>query len=456
VTESNWTIRAEGLSKKFGLTLRQSMLYGVKDSLRKLAGMRNSSEVLRPGEFWAVKDVSFELCSGESLGIMGINGAGKSTLLRVLNGVYPPDEGQVTLRGVVGALIAAGAGFAPMLTGRENIYVNGALVGMSKKEIDRKLDDIAAFADIGEFLDSPVRHYSSGMYVRLGFAVAAMSEPKILIIDEVLAVGDLNFQKKCYDYLHALKRNGTSIILVSHAIGAIWAICDKALFMHKGRVLVEGPPEDVIKAYNDQNAAVALDSSSDGTHDSDDIEEGPEHIPANYSGLKGGTGDVIGREVFMHPLADDSVHRREFQFGEPFAIDAVVEIRSQIIDPLFRFTFDAVHYKFIASLDSYEQRLQLQEIAPGTYRLRAEVHEQNFMPGTYTVHLAVCSKGFGAHLFFCFAVCSFQIMQPRDLFLYSEDKAVLYLGAHFSLTDNSGRTVAASAKEPTPLLKSVG
>src|SRR5882762_8687976 len=150
---SDWSVRAEGLSKKFGVTLRQSMMYGVRDSLRRLVGRKTHQEQLRPGEFWALCNVSFELGRGEGLGIMGVNGSGKSTLLRILNGVYPPDVGMVTLRGRVGALIAAGAGFSPLLTGRENIFLNGALLGMSARELQARFDEIVAFADLEQFID---------------------------------------------------------------------------------------------------------------------------------------------------------------------------------------------------------------------------------------------------------------------------------------------------------------
>ena len=441
--ESGWTVRAEGVSKKFALTLRQSMLYGVKDSLRALVGLHVPTDVLRPGEFWGVKDVSFELRQGECLGVMGVNGAGKTTLLRVLNGVFAPDAGKVSLRGRVGALIAAGAGFAPMLTGRENVYVNGALLGMSRREIDAKMDEIIAFADLRQFIDTAVKHYSSGMFVRLGFAIAAMSEPEILLIDEVLAVGDLNFQKKCYDYLHRLKRNGTTIILVSHSVGAIWAISDRGIFMHEGEVRVIGTVEDVIRAYADQSAAAGLVSLS--TAPAQGVLRGGDSdpLPAAYGGRRGGTGEVTCQSVRMRSLRNNR-SEGPFEFGESLAIEAVIEVKAPIEAPLFRFAIDAVHYKFIACLDSFEQELQMEKIGAGIYHLRVEVPEQNLMPGAYTINMAVCCKRFGAHLFFWFGACTFQIMQPRDRFFYSEDKAVMYLDARFTLMDSAGHEIATS------------
>lgn len=447
-------IRAEGLSKKFGLTLKSSMLYGMRDSLRRLAGLRVASDVLRPGEFWAVKDVSFELRRGESLGLMGINGSGKTTLLRILNGVFSPDAGRVSLRGRVGALIAAGAGFAPMLTGRENVYVNGALLGMSRREIGRRLDEILAFADLGQFIDSAVKHYSSGMFVRLGFAIAAMSEPEILLVDEVLAVGDLKFQKKCYDYLHTLKRNGTSIVLVSHSVGAIWALCDQALFMHQGAIKVAGSVETVIRAYEDENATVSgpgdMLESSPG--DSPELLDGQpsvgEQIPADYSLARGGTGDAVIRSVFCFRLPSSGVPATVFDFREGFGIEALAIVRNRVRDPLFRFTLNAAHYRFIVTLDSYEQGMVLKEIVPGTYRVRVVVAEQNFAPGAYSVNVALVSKGFAGHLFFWNNAAQFQITNPPDRFFYSEPNAVMCLDGQFSVEEYGESTESATGDDP--------
>ena len=192
------------------------MIYGVKDIGRNMFGLSSHSEKLRKNEFWAVDDVTFEIKKGETLGIIGANGSGKTTLLKMLNGIFWPDKGKIFVNGRVGALIQVGAGFHPMLTGRENVYINAAILGMSKKEVDEKFDDIVEFADIGNFLDTPVKFYSSGMFVRLGFAIAVHCEPNILLVDEVLAVGDEGFQNKCFNKIGELKKKETTTILVSH------------------------------------------------------------------------------------------------------------------------------------------------------------------------------------------------------------------------------------------------
>jgi lipopolysaccharide transport system ATP-binding protein len=275
----------EGVSKKFCRSLKRSLWYGVCDIAGELspfgrrprsverrvssdeslaAARRRASGVepstldsgpsthdhdgLRPGEFWAVKDVSFELRRGECLGLIGHNGAGKTTLLKMLNGLIKPDRGRIEMNGRVGALIALGAGFNPILTGRENIYINGSVLGLSKKEIDEKLDEIIDFAEIGELIDMPVQNYSSGMQVRLGFAVATALDPDILILDEVLAVGDLAFRAKCFKRIGDII-NSCSVIFVSHDLVQVSRICDRCLYLKQGVKIITDRSDKVISAY---------------------------------------------------------------------------------------------------------------------------------------------------------------------------------------------------------------
>ena len=191
---------------------------------------------------------------GDTLGLIGPNGSGKSTLLRLINGIFMPDCGEIHIRGKVGALIAVGAGFHPLLTGRENIYVNGQILGMSKREIDGKYEEIVAFADIGDFIDAPVKHYSSGMVVRLGFSVAIHCDPDILLVDEVLSVGDYSFQYKCFEKIKEVKRKGTTIVFVSHNMSAIQSVCEKGIFLLSGEMDTVGGIEEVLEAYTRHNA----------------------------------------------------------------------------------------------------------------------------------------------------------------------------------------------------------
>lgn len=232
-------IKVEGVSKKFCKDLKKSLKYGLQDLGGAL--FRKKGEVsLRPDEFWAVKDISFEVRRGECLGLIGHNGAGKSTLLKMLNGLINPDEGSIQMLGRVGALIELGAGFNPILTGRENIYNNGAILGLSTAEIDDKLETIIEFSEIREFIDMPVQNYSSGMKVRLGFAVAAQMEPDVLIIDEVLAVGDVGFRLKCFKIIDNILPN-TAIIFVSHNMSMVSRICSNILLMDGGKEKFFGP-----------------------------------------------------------------------------------------------------------------------------------------------------------------------------------------------------------------------
>ncbi len=245
-------IKVDHVSKKYCKNLKRSIVYGLNDIVRNTMGMSSHSDSLRKDEFWAVNDVSFEVKKGEILGLIGPNGSGKTTLLQMLNGIFWPDKGKITIRGRVGALIAVGAGFHPTLTGRENIYLNGAILGMKKEEIARKYEEIVNFADIGDFLNTPVKNYSSGMFVRLGFAIAAHCNQDILLVDEVLAVGDLKFQSKCMKFLTENVLNvGNTVIFVSHSRYAVQDLCNRALYLKKGQIIKIGNTLDVIQKYLD-------------------------------------------------------------------------------------------------------------------------------------------------------------------------------------------------------------
>lgn len=248
-------IKVEGLSKKFIIshegperytTLRDSMTRGVKKLMgRSGKGSNNTRE-----EFWALKDVDFEINAGDRVGIIGRNGAGKSTLLKVLSRITEPTAGRITINGRVASLLEVGTGFHPELTGRENIFLNGAILGMSRAEIRSKFDEIVAFAEVEKFLDTPVKRYSSGMFVRLAFAVAAHLEPEILIVDEVLAVGDAQFQRKCLGKMEEVStKGGRTVLFVSHNMGMIKTLCTTAIFMHKGQKVLQGDVFESLAKY---------------------------------------------------------------------------------------------------------------------------------------------------------------------------------------------------------------
>jgi lipopolysaccharide transport system ATP-binding protein len=259
---SDVVIRAEGLGKKYlighevehgKVTLRDTLARGGRNLRRKLADMARGRAIVAGDaveEFWALKDVSFEVKRGEVLGIIGRNGAGKSTLLKILSRITEPTEGRVTINGRVASLLEVGTGFHGELTGRENVYLNGAILGMTHAEVRRKFDEIVAFADIEKFLDTPVKRYSSGMYVRLAFAVAAHLEPEILIVDEVLAVGDTEFQRKCLGKMDEVaRRDGRTVLLVSHNLAAVAELSSRALLLQGGSITTDGPVSKVVSGY---------------------------------------------------------------------------------------------------------------------------------------------------------------------------------------------------------------
>jgi lipopolysaccharide transport system ATP-binding protein len=236
-------------------TLRENIAETAKSAARRFRGKHARPDDSAGRMFWALRDVSLEVKQGDVLGILGRNGAGKSTLLKILSRVTTPTTGKARLRGRIGSLLEVGTGFHPELTGRDNIQLNGSILGMSKAEINRHFDEIVAFAEIEKFLDMPVKHYSSGMYMRLAFAVAAHLDPEILVIDEVLAVGDTAFQKKCLKKMNSVAREGRTILFVSHNMAAVSSLCNKGILLENGQLVAEGSIADVMVRYSRSTAA---------------------------------------------------------------------------------------------------------------------------------------------------------------------------------------------------------
>jgi lipopolysaccharide transport system ATP-binding protein len=235
-------VRVVGVSKKF--TLHTERRNSVKERLVR-------GRARTDGDFWALRDVSFEVPRGTTFGLIGHNGSGKSTMLKLLAGVHRPTSGSVITDGRVSALLELGAGFHGELTGRENVHLNGSILGLSRRQIEESMEKIIDFADIGEFIDAPVKVYSSGMYVRLGFSIAVTVDPEILIVDEIIAVGDEQFQRKCFDYMFELRKRGTTVVLVTHSLGLVQDLCDQAVWLHHGRVQRIGDSRDVVQGYLD-------------------------------------------------------------------------------------------------------------------------------------------------------------------------------------------------------------
>src|SRR6266481_2753990 len=250
---SDYVVEFDHIYKKFAMgeqhtTLRDFIAAGFGRVFRP--GHRPDPAQLKRQEFWAVKDLSFHLKKGESMGIIGPNGSGKSTTLKLLSGILRPEQGSCNVTGRLSALIEVGAGFHPDLTGRENVYLNGSILGMTRKEVQSKFANIVEFAGVGEFIDTPVKRYSSGMAVRLGFAVAAFIEPDVMLVDEVLAVGDTEFRNRCLNRMNKMLRNGVTMILVSHNLSEVRNLCQTCTMLYKGQTLMQGPTVKVIEEYH--------------------------------------------------------------------------------------------------------------------------------------------------------------------------------------------------------------
>src|SRR6266699_3828773 len=278
---SDIAIQCEGIGKQYRIgeresykALRDVITDAIKSPFRRLRQAANGSERTGNGKptIWALQDVSFEVKEGEVLGIIGRNGAGKSTLLKILSRITEPTCGRAEIKGRLGSLLEVGTGFHPELTGRENVFLNGAILGMKKTEIARKFDDIVGFAEVEKFLDTPVKYYSSGMYVRLAFAVAAHLQPQILLVDEVLAVGDIEFQKKCMGKMGDVSKGGRTIVFVSHQIGQIRRLCERVIWIDRGVVKRDGEVLDVVSAYETASAERAPQESADQGLSSRDIQ----------------------------------------------------------------------------------------------------------------------------------------------------------------------------------------
>lgn len=302
-------IQFEHVSKKF--TLHHERPRTFQELLIRLFRRGPSSTA----EFWALRDVSFEIPLGQTVGFIGPNGSGKSTALKLMAGILEPTSGTITVNGRLAALLELGAGFHPDLTGRENVYLNGTLLGLSRAEMRRRFDEIVAFAELEDFIDVPVKHYSSGMYVRLGFAVAVHVEPEILLVDEVLAVGDVAFQRKCLDRIYELRRQGVTIVFVSHDLGTVQSLCEYVYWFEHGRIQKEGSPTDVVMAYLSKSAQQETNGHR------------------NLDEARWGTGRI--RITHVELCNEDGIPQHAFPTGAPMSIRIHYEAPEPVEDPVF-------------------------------------------------------------------------------------------------------------------------
>ena len=342
-----------------------SKVKGLFGKRKAESGKQNSEE-----DFWALKDVSFEIKQGEVVGIIGRNGAGKSTLLKILSRITEPTEGRITLRGRVASLLEVGTGFHPELTGRENIFLNGAILGMTQAEVRAKFDEIVAFAEVEKFLDTPVKRYSSGMYVRLAFAVAAHLEPEILIVDEVLAVGDSEFQKKCLGKMQDVARGeGRTVLFVSHNIGAVSSLCTRGIYLKSGRLGITGEMQTVIHAYMAENVGHRFEVR----FADNDPSAGDEVVRVRGAQIRGSLGKLQG-----------SISVSENAWVE---VDYDLMRSSALPRINLHFCTEDGAYAF-ASIENTENRQ-----SPGKYRCRMRL-PANFLNGkNYIISIYVTSFG---------------------------------------------------------------
>lgn len=354
-------IQLNNVSKKFCKSFRKSLFYGVLDIGAELFGTNKNPKQLRKDEFWAVKDVTFRVEPGETVGLIGHNGAGKTSLLRMIGGLIKPDMGQIEISGRVQALIALGAGFNPVLTGRENIYVNAALMGFSKKEINKRFDEIVAFSGLNEFLDMPVQSYSSGMVVRLGFSVAAFLEPDVLLVDEVLSVGDLAFRTKCQLRIQELRNAGVAIIIVSHNLHTISHLCPRSITLEKGKIIYDGDTETAIDLY--RTSLLKTYKNFDDP-------------------VRGGTGEIRVQKVEI--LNNLGEHQEFFDVGEKVTIRLHYHADKVVTNPIFNIAIHVLNSHQVTGIRTDVDGVKTGNLEGDGY-IDIEIPNFYLLPNAYTI-----------------------------------------------------------------------
>jgi lipopolysaccharide transport system ATP-binding protein len=323
------------------------------------------------GELWALRNVSLEVQRGEILGLIGPNGAGKSTLLKLLAGITPPTEGRITLWGRTATLLEVGTGFHPELTGRENVFINGAILGMRRREIEARFDEIVDFSGVERFIDTPVKRYSSGMYVRLAFSVAAHLDPEILLVDEVLAVGDAEFQSKCLGKMHEASEHGRTVVFVSHNMPVVQRLCSRAVVVDHGGIVADGTPGEAVAEYLSRGGS--------------DQEGGVAVIPADVERVAG-TGEAMLRRVVMR---DNEGHRISgVRLGQPFRISLLLEAKSEIPEARIELGICTPDGQQIVTVQNSDGTGSGQALVPGMNEVEVEV-EVALLPGEYVLGVGV-------------------------------------------------------------------
>ena len=413
-------IRVENLSKRYRIgrtsargsyrTLRESLADGASSLVRRVRGLETGGPT---EDFWALKGVDFEVQPGEVVGVIGRNGAGKSTLLKILSRITEPSEGRVRIRGRVGSLLEVGTGFHPELSGRENIYLNGAILGMTRREIARNFDAIVAFSEIEKFIDTPVKRYSSGMYVRLAFAVAAHLEPEILIVDEVLAVGDLSFQKKCLGKMGEVSSHGRTIFFVSHNMQAITALTTRCLVLKGGQVALDGKTGEAVKAF--------VRMMNNGGDVGSSYENASGHSESHLASFRVLTSEPGGVQVW----------------GKPLAFELVLRVPRPLGTLCFSFQVVDAHGRPVCHFWLLDPDLPFRSEA-GDFRFRFEIPKSRLYLGSYTITTYLDDRRGHRSIENLTSLCPFEVSmgeKVRSEYDWVEDSCVYLEDATWRLVD---------------------
>ena len=405
-------IEVSHVTKEYRLGALQSLKQTLLNTGARLIGR----PVEEPPLFKALDDVSFSIEPGEVVGIIGHNGAGKSTLLKMLAGISTPSAGIVTVNGRIAPLIEVGAGFVPDFTGRENVYLNGSILGMSKSEIDKKFDEIVDFAEMAEFIDTPVKRYSSGMQVKLAFAVATSINAEILIVDEVLAVGDLAFQRKCFDRMEELiKRQGKTVLLVSHNIRQVERLCSRVILLDRGHILADGNPRHTCDLFFARNDAKVKQTTA-------------AHMASRARTESSGVIDLLTVSLFdsTGTPTDRVIYQSEA------TLKALIKVNSTLHNPNFGFGIHTVDFLYLAT-DISEEKYNGQTLEQGTYELQFHVGKFPFLPGVYSIRLGVTAGIVPNTAFYQEGVFNFQVEAPDRHRTQAMQEGFVALAGNWSL-----------------------
>ncbi len=401
-------IEVKNISKMYKLYDKPS------DRLKESLGLSRKKKYT---EHYALNDVSFVVKRGETVGLIGTNGSGKSTMLKIITGILNPTAGEIRIEGRVSALLELGAGFNMEYTGLENVYLNGTMIGFSKKEIDERLDEILKFADIGDFIYQPVKTYSSGMFVRLAFAVAINIDPEILIVDEALSVGDVFFQAKCYKKFEEFKELGKTILFVSHDLGSISKYCDRVILLSKGKKIMEGAPKPVIDAYKKllvNQFDTAPKAGEDEAAEQDGSRSWKEYLNNNPECIEYGNGDA---HIIDYALVDDKgIITNSIGKGERFQIKFKVAFQVSVVNPIFAFTIKDLRGTEITGTNTMFERVYVDNAEAGSVKTVSFTQEMNLQGGEYLLSLG-CT-GYNGETFQVYHrlydVCSITVVSDKN------------------------------------------